>query len=198
MIWRNTLQYKKIFLPSRKLHFASFFWSFRLDVAKGLVTPGGWHLNCVTFITCEQDLRAHCIVFRLMGGCLRRNLHKQVWRRSDIRYVLANCPRACLLIVLLLAYYHIPDAILFKFSSFLRNSNCVQRTDGRTDKRMDGPMDRRTDIPSNRDARMHLKSPFSLILTCVMDIRIDGRTDGPTDRRTDVQSHPIIEMWECI
>ena len=68
MRWTNTLQYKKIFLPSRKLHFASFFWSFRLDVAKGLVTPGGWHLNCVTFITCEQDLRAHCIVFRLMGG----------------------------------------------------------------------------------------------------------------------------------
>ena len=194
MRWTNTLQYKKIFLPSRKLHFASFFWSFRLDVAKGLVTPGGWHLNCVTFITCEQDLRAHCIVFRLMGGCLRRNLHKQVWRRSDIRYVLANCPRACLLIVLLLAYYHVPDAILFKFS----DGRMDGQANGWTDKRMDGPMDRRTDIPSYRDARTHQKSPFSLILTCVMDIWIDGRTDGPTDRRTDVQSRPILKMWEYI
>ena len=83
-----------------------------------------------------------------------------------------------------MAYFLVPDAILFKFSSFLRNSNCVQRTDGRTDKRMDGPMDRLMDIPSYRDAKMHLKSPFSLILTCVMDLRIDRRVDGQTDGPT--------------
>ena len=54
---------------------------------------------------------------------------------------LGNCPRTCLWIVFRMAYCLIPDAILFEFGPFLRNSTRVWPTDGRTDV----PTDRRTD-----------------------------------------------------
>ena len=38
---------------------------------------------------------------------------------------LANCPRTCLSIVFLMAHFLIPDAILFEFGPFLRNSTRV-------------------------------------------------------------------------
>ena len=40
-----------------------------------------------------------------------------------------------------MAYFHVPDAILFEFSPFLRNSTRVGRTDGRTDEPTDRPID---------------------------------------------------------
>ena len=52
-----------------------------------------------------------------------------------------------------MAYFPIPDAILFEFGTFLRNSTRVWPTDQPTD----GRTDRRTDTPSYRDARTHLK-----------------------------------------
>ena len=62
---------------------------------------------------------------------------------------------------LLKAFFLIPDAILFKFVLFLKNSTRLWRTNGRTDRRMDGTTDgwteRQTDTPSYRDTRMHLK-----------------------------------------
>ena len=67
---------------------------------------------------------------------------KQVEQSSDNRCVLANCPRTCLFIVFQIAYFLIPDVILFQFGPFLGNSTRVWRTDrptdGRTDRRTDG------------------------------------------------------------
>ena len=64
-----------------------------------------------------------------------------------------------------MAYFLVPDAILFNFGPFLRISTRVWPTDGRTDGRSDGRTDGwtdrrtdgRTDTPSYRDARTHLK-----------------------------------------
>ena len=56
---------------------------------------------------------------------------------SDIRCDQAICLCTCLWIVVYIVWFYVPDAILFKFSPFLRNSTRVWRTDG--------PMDRRTD-----------------------------------------------------
>ena len=150
MRWTNTLQYKKIFLPSRKLHFASFFWSFRLDVAKGLVTPGGWHLNCVTFITCEQDLRAHCIVFRLMGG-----VFGVIYiNKSDGGQTSDTFWRTVRVPVSWLSFYWHTIIFLMLFCSNSAHFSEIQLVcDERTDGRTDGP----TDTPSYRDARTHLK-----------------------------------------
>ena len=76
-----------------------------------------------------------------------------VTRRSEtLLYINTsyNCPRTCLWIVYQMAYFLIPDAILFEFSLFLGNSTRVWRTD----RPMDGP----TDTPSYRDAKTHLKT----------------------------------------
>ena len=61
-----------------------------------------------------------------------------------------------------MAYYLVPDAILFEFGPNLRNSTRVWRTHGRTDGRTDRRTDRRTDIPSYRDARTHIKLFFKI------------------------------------
>ena len=95
---------------------------------------------------------------------------EQVWQSSDVRCVLAICPRTCLWIVFQLAYFHVSDPILFKFSPFLRISTRVWWTDGQTDGRAYGRMDGRT----------------------------DRWTDGWTDGRTDGRTHPLIEMRERI
>ena len=72
-----------------------------------------------------------------------------------------------------------------KFNSCATDGYTDRLTDGQTNGWMDGRKDQRTDTPFYRDARTHLRSPFSLILTCVMDLRIDRRMDGPTDGPTD-------------
>ena len=87
----------------------------------------------------------------------RLNELKQVVQSSDNRCILANCPRTRLWIVFQMAYFLIPDAILFEFGPFLGNSTRVWRTDRRTNGRTDG----RTDTPTHRDARTHLKSEIS-------------------------------------
>ena len=70
-----------------------------------------------------------------------------------------------------MAYFLVPDAILFDFAHFSEiQLVCDRRTDGRTDGRTDRPTDGWTDG------------------------RTDGWTDGPTDQRT----HPLIEMRERI
>ena len=62
-----------------------------------------------------------------------RTTDKQVEQSSDNRCILANCSRTCLWIVFKIANDLIPDAILFNFGPFLKNSTRV--TDGRTDGR---------------------------------------------------------------
>ena len=99
---------------------------------------------------------------------------KQVEQSSDNRCVLANCPRTGLWIVFQMPYFHVPDAILFKFGPFLGNSTRVWRTDGPTDGRTDRPTDGPTDGWT------------------------DWRMDGRTVRTTDGRTYPLIEMRERI
>ena len=85
-----------------------------------------------------------------------------------------------------MAYFLIPDANLFEFGPFLRNSTCVRPTDGRADGPVGGPMDEWMDGQTDRRTDGWTDGPM------------DGRTDGPTDQRTDGWTHPLLEMRERI
>ena len=57
-----------------------------------------------------------------------------------------------------MAYFLVPDAILFDFAHFSEiQPVCDGPRDLQTHRRTDGPTHGRTDTPSYRDARMHLK-----------------------------------------
>ena len=59
--------------------------------------------------------------------------------RTEFGQQMANC--TCLWNVFEMAYYLIPDAILFKFGPYLRNSTHVWPTNGPTDRLTDWPTD---------------------------------------------------------
>ena len=54
-------------------------------------------------------------------SCCSLSALSQVEQSTDNKCVLANCLRTCLLIVFQMAYFLIPDAILFEFGPFLGN-----------------------------------------------------------------------------
>ena len=69
-----------------------------------------------------------------------------------------------------MAYFLVPDAILFDFVHFSEiQLVCDRRTDGRMDGRTNGRRDRRTDTQSYREARTHLKCQ---LLTNVKTLRV--------------------------
>ena len=127
---------------TQKHHFYHIFHHF-FKFINYPVTKPHWIASFSLMLWCISAKWSWRLIDKL--GKVRENIvtsQTEFWQQMRS---LGNCSRTCLWIVFWMAYFLIPDAILFRFGPFLRSSTRVWRTDGPTDGRTDGPTDGPTD-----------------------------------------------------